>query len=145
MKPHSSSSTAEVSLLEHHGSDVDRPRTLGDAPTIERLDDELVGIILTPGVRITAANIPSIRSQLISVFNERPCGLLLHMAGASAIEREAMTLYMQAITVTALAIVGHSPVDRVIAHRLLGVTSPSCPSRYFTQYHEALEWLRSRE
>jgi hypothetical protein len=135
---------AEVSLLERPGSDLE-PRTEGDGPTIERLDDELVGIILNPGARITAANISSIRNRLITVFNGRPSGLLLHLAGAAVIEREAMTLYTQAITVTALAIVGHSPVDRVVAHRLLGKTSPQCPSRYFTERHEALEWLRSAE
>jgi hypothetical protein len=69
---------------------------------------------------------------------------MLQLAGVAAIDREAMTLYAKAVAVSALAVVGTSPVDRVVAHRLVGMTSPRCPHRYFTCRDEALEWLRSK-
>ncbi|MFP3461394.1 hypothetical protein R5O87_11130 [Arthrobacter globiformis] len=60
------------------------------------------------------------------------------------IERDAMVQYAQAVTVTALALVGQTPVDRLVAHRLVGLTLPKCPNRYFTNAQEALNWLRTR-
>ena len=110
---------------------------------IERLDD-VVAITLVPGTQITHVDTLKIRGQLIDVFNGQASGLMLQLAGVATIDREAMTLYAKAVAVSALAVVGSSPVDRVVAHRLVGMTSPRCPHRYFTCRDEALEWLRSK-
>jgi hypothetical protein len=111
---------------------------------VERIDDGLVVITLQPGVRITAAHGSIVRNQLITVFNGQPAGVLLRLAGVAMIDREAMVQYAQAVTVTALALVGQTPVDRLVAHRLVGLTLPKCPNQYFTDTEEALDWLRTR-
>ena len=106
--------------------------------------DDVVAITLVPGTQITHVDTLKIRGQLIDVFNGQASGLMLQLAGVATIDREAMTLYAKAVAVSALAVVGSSPVDRVVAHRLVGMTSPRCPHRYFTCRDEALEWLRSK-
>jgi hypothetical protein len=53
-----------------------------------------------------------------------------------------ITLRPNARIVSAFAILGTSPVDRVIAHGLLGLPLPACPSRYFTDEDAALDWLQ---
>jgi hypothetical protein len=120
------------------------PRDTLGGVTVDRIDDRLVGITLPPGARITSLLALQVRKELIAVFNDQPAGLLLHLAGVMAIDRDATALKARAVTVTALAIVGRTPVDRVMAHRLLGMTSPQCPSRYFADPPEAIEWLGSR-
>lgn len=111
---------------------------------VERIEDGLVSITLQPGMRITAAHSSIVRNQLITVFNGQPAGMLLRLAGVGMIDRDAMVQYAQAVTVTALALVGKTPVDRLVAHRLVGLTLPKCPNQYFTDTGEALDWLRTR-
>lgn len=128
MEPTGTSSTirASATVVDRPG-DSHRDGMHQDGPKdvlVERLDDGIVAIRLIPGTRITHADTLIIRDRLIDVFNSRPASLMVQLAGVATIDREAMTLYAQALTVSALAIVGSSPVDRVVAHRLVGMTSP---------------------
>jgi hypothetical protein len=114
-----------------------------ESAAVERIEDGLVRITLEPGARITSAHSVVIRKRLISVFSGEPSAVLVRLAGIAMIDREVMVQYAKAVTVTALALVGQTPVDRLVAHRLVGLTSPQCPTRYFTDTQEALGWLRT--
>ena len=41
-----------------------------------------------------------------------------------------------------IALLGSSPVDRIIANFFLGVHVPPCPTRFFTSRDESMNWLR---
>jgi len=69
--------------------------------------------------------------------------LLLDVTGVEAITRSARSVFAEARTVSAVAVLGASQVDRVIAYFLLGGDLPQCPTRYFSSATEALEWLES--
>lgn len=128
-----------TSWLEVPGNS-DRP---GTGVVVERLESGLVSIALPEAARITAAHVTTVREQLIAAFAGEPCGLLVRLNGVAFIDRDAMTDYVRAVTVTALALMGRTPVDLVVANRILGIRSPGCPSRYFTDATEALQWLRT--
>jgi len=70
--------------------------------------------------------------------------LLLDITGVEAITRSARSVFAQARTVSAVAVLGASQVDRVIANFLLGGDLPACPTRYFSSSADALEWLESQ-
>src|SRR5690349_20685831 len=114
-----------------------------DAIRISRIADGLVSITLQPGAHITNAFRSKIREQVIAAFDGQPAGVMLNLAGVAFIDREAMIPGTPSVTVTALALLGQNAVDRVVAHRLLGLASPQCPTGYFTHTQEALDWLRS--
>jgi len=44
--------------------------------------------------------------------------------------------------ITAFAILGSTPVDRVIVPGRRGMPLPQCPNRYFSDEQEAHAWLR---
>ncbi|MFF2317431.1 hypothetical protein ACFVTE_14320 [Arthrobacter sp. NPDC058097] len=67
--------------------------------------------------------------------------VLLQITGVGSVSREAVGVYSEAKTVRAFAILGSTPVDRVIAHGLLGHPKPECPTEYFTELNGALHWL----
>ncbi|MFP3463565.1 hypothetical protein R5O87_22230 [Arthrobacter globiformis] len=119
------------------------PDQTGPGVVVDRIEDGLVGIVLPDGAQFTAAHTSTVKDQLLAVCNGKPCGLLLRLDGVASIDRNAVTGYGKAATVTALALVGSTPVDRVMANRILRITSPQCPTGYFTDVHEALAWLRS--
>lgn len=70
--------------------------------------------------------------------------LLLDVTGVEAITRSARSIFAEARSVSAVAVLGASQVDRVIANFLLGGELPACPTRYFSAPAEALQWLESQ-
>ncbi len=98
-------------------------------------------IVLPPGKDITQemAAAASAEVKLAATAGGRP--LLLIISGVHSITREARTVYGEATVSTAIAVVGESPVDRVIGNFLLGGAAPSCPNQFFSSEAEGLAWL----
>lgn len=67
--------------------------------------------------------------------------LLITVTGVLDINDGARAVSAAAETVSALALLGESPVDRVMAHFLLRLTPKSIPARFFTSEAAAREWL----
>ncbi len=68
--------------------------------------------------------------------------VLLVISGVVGVSVEARQVYAGSIAATAFALVGESPVDRVIAHYLLRSRTETIPAEFFMSRTEALEWLR---
>jgi hypothetical protein len=68
--------------------------------------------------------------------------VLLVITGVVGVSMEARRVYSGSIAATAFALVGESPVDRVIAHYLLRSRSETIPAQFFTSESAAVEWLR---
>jgi hypothetical protein len=67
--------------------------------------------------------------------------VVLVITGVVGVSVEARHIFATSITATAFAVVGESPVDRVIAHYLLRSRSESIPAAFFASEAEAIEWL----
>lgn len=67
--------------------------------------------------------------------------MLVDLATADAISREARTVLSIPGAVSRIALLRSSPVDRVIASFLLGIHTLPCPTRFFTSKNEAMRWL----
>jgi hypothetical protein len=89
----------------------------------------MIGITLRPGARIAGVDGCAARQALLDLTGGQPTTVLLQLTGVRSISRQAMGFHSAATTVTAFAVVGDSPLDRVIARR--GLPQPPCPSRYF--------------
>ena len=70
---------------------------------------------------------------------ERP--LLVTMAASGMLARDARIAFTRKCTASRIALLGRSPVDRVIAHFAIGVNSTPVPTRYFTSEPAAVAWL----
>lgn len=68
--------------------------------------------------------------------------VLLIISGVVGVSAEARQVYAGSIAASAFALVGESPVDRVIAHYLLRSKTETIPAEFFLSRTEALEWLR---
>jgi hypothetical protein len=110
---------------------------------VVRIRQGMSRITLRPSARITEEDGLRIREELLALTGGSRGGVLLEITGVGSVSREAIGVYSSAMTVSAFAILGSTPVDRVIAHGLLGLPLPSCPSEYFTDEDEALNWLQT--
>jgi hypothetical protein len=109
---------------------------------VARVRQGISRITLRPNARITEEDGTRTKEELLALTGGARGGVLLEITGVGSVSREAIGVYSSAVTVSAFAILGASPVDRVIAHGLLGLPLPACPSRYFRDEDAALDWLQ---
>ncbi|MBG6189875.1 hypothetical protein IWX64_000802 [Arthrobacter sp. CAN_A212] len=105
--------------------------------------DWVIRLVMPQGVEVTGeiAEAHAARARALAGDDLRP--VLLVISGVSAISREARAVLASSRTSSAIAVLGESPVDRVIANFLLGGEPPPCPTRFFTTESEAMAWLGS--
>ncbi|MDQ1058196.1 hypothetical protein QFZ23_002097 [Arthrobacter globiformis] len=111
--------------------------------SVDRVSPGVARIILRPNTRITDDDCIRTGAELLALTGGKPGAVLLQVSGVGSVSRTAISLYCEAAAVTAFAILGSTPVDRVIAHTLLRLAPPKCPTEYFTDEEEALIWLRT--
>lgn len=68
--------------------------------------------------------------------------MLVQMGAPVWIGCKAQDIIAGSSPVTRVALLGSSPVDRMVAHFFIGRHRPPYPARYFTSLNEALAWLR---
>lgn len=70
--------------------------------------------------------------------------LLIDMATTDSVSRGARTVFSQPCDASAIALLGSSPVDRVLANFFLGVNAAPVPTKFFTSRSAAVEWLAAQ-
>jgi hypothetical protein len=111
--------------------------------SVDRVSPGVTRIILRPNARITEDDCVRTRAELLALTEGKPGAVLLQITGVGSVSRPAISLYSEAAAVTAFAVLGSTQVDRVIAHTLLRLAPPKCPTKYFTDEEEAVIWLRT--
>lgn len=108
------------------------------------LEDGFVRLVLPPGAVITGGIAARAASEFEQITGTGMMPLLLELTGIESITRSARSVFGGAHSASAVAVLGSSQVDRVIANFLLGGDLPHCPTRYFSSRDEALGWLRAK-
>jgi hypothetical protein len=98
--------------------------------SVERVSPGVTRIILRPNARITEDDCVRTRAELLALTEGKPGAVLLQITGVGSGSRPAISLYSEAAAVTAFAVLGSTQVDRVIAHTLLRLAPPKCPTKY---------------
>lgn len=100
-----------------------------------------VWAVLPPGADLNAATIARLRQQIGERVGDRRAAVVLHLNGIASVSRTARAAFAAIDTVSSWALVGESPVDRLLGHFLLGAEFRSARAQYFTSDREALNWL----
>ena len=67
--------------------------------------------------------------------------MLVDMATTAQVSRGARAVFGRPCQASRIALLGASPVDRVLANFILGINKLPCPTRFFTSRDEAMAWL----
>jgi hypothetical protein len=67
--------------------------------------------------------------------------MLVDMATTAQVSRGARTVFGKPCQASRIALLGASPVDKVLANFILGINKLPCPTRFFTSREEATAWL----
>jgi hypothetical protein len=106
------------------------------------LPDLAVKAVLPRGADLNETAAAQLRQQLGELAGDRRVAVVLELTGVGSVSRAARAAYAAIPSVSAWAVVGESPVDRLLGHFLLGGEFSSVPARYFTSDGEARDWLR---
>lgn len=93
------------------------------------------------GVDIDEARAEAAMARVNEAAGERRVPLLIDMATTSSVSRGARSVFARPCAASAIALLGASAVDRVLANFFLGVYKAPCPTRFFTAEGSARAWL----
>ena len=99
-------------------------------------------LVLPPGEVVNGAMALAAAEKIERLAGAHKLPLLLILSGVESITRSARDVFSAARSLSAAAVIGVSPVDRVIANFLLGGDTQPCPTRYFSREADALRWLK---
>lgn len=102
-------------------------------------------LVLPPGEVVTGTMALAAAEEVSGLAGARKMPVLLVLTGVEAITRAARDVFSNAGSLAAVAVLGVSPVDRVIANFLLGGSTQPCPTRYFSDEQDALDWLKRKK
>jgi hypothetical protein len=93
------------------------------------------------GASITEADAEAAMAQVNALCGDSRHPMLVDMATTADVTRGARAVFGRPCQASRIALLGASPVDRVIANFILGINKLPCPTRFFTDKAEAMSWL----
>ena len=109
------------------------------------LDAEgLLRLTWARGASITEADAEAAMAQVNALCGDSRYPMLVDMATTADVSRGARAVFGRPCQASRIALLGASPVDRVIANFILGINKLPCPTRFFTDKAEAHAWLKVR-
>jgi hypothetical protein len=119
------------------------PTASNDDVVVSIDDADIIRLKWTEGIVITeqAARIAAEFVNRVSADGRRP--MIVDMSLTAQVTRQARTVFLEPGAASIIALLGRSPVDRVIANFVLGVSNLPCPTKFFTSEAAAIEWIRT--
>jgi hypothetical protein len=109
--------------------------------TFTVLPELAVKAVLPRGADLNEHTAAQLYTRLGELAGERRVAVVLELTGVQSVNRAARAAYAAIPSVSAWAILGEAPVDRLLGHFLLGGEFSSVPAQYFTAENDALDWL----
>ncbi|MGN7150733.1 DUF7793 family protein [Arthrobacter sp. SAFR-179] len=103
----------------------------------------LIHLVWNPDVRIEEVDAKAAMAAVNALAKGAQYPMLVDMAHTRSVSRQARAVFSIPCAASRIALLGASPVDRVLANFFLGIHTPPCPTRFFTSRAEALGWVMS--
>lgn len=126
-------------MTEDQGTDP--LRFPGGKGTVQLGADGIIHLVWDSHVRIEAQDAQAAMATVNTVAGGQEYPMLVDMATTQDVTREARSVFSIPCAANRIALLGSSPVDRVIANFFLSVHVPPCPTRFFTSRTESIAWL----
>lgn len=99
-----------------------------------------IHLVWDPQVRIEEEDAMAAMAAVNEIADGGEYPLLVDMATTASVSRKARAVFSIPCAASRIALLGSSPVDRLLANFFLGVHIPPCPTRFFTSRDDALSW-----
>lgn len=118
-------------------------RIEGGKATLELLPNGILHLEWDKHCTITAEDAEAAMRAVNALTEGHGHPMLVDMEMTKTVTRDARLVFAIPCAASRIALLGSSPVDRMIANFFLGVNSPPCPTRFFTSRQLAMAWLQT--
>ena len=113
----------------------------GGKGTIKLGADGIIHLVWKPGIILDGVDVHAAMARLTEIADGFEYPMLVDMGRTKAVTRQARVVFKIPSAASRIALLGSSPVDRVIANFTIERQALPCPTRFFTSRDEALGWL----
>lgn len=106
------------------------------------IQDQIIKIVLPRDEHVDEESARLLVAGLQASGEEKTMAVLMDVTDVASVSRAARTVFSNVTTVAAWALLGRTPVDRILAHFILGADFKSGPAGYFSSESEAVRWLK---
>lgn len=114
----------------------------GGKGTVELRPDGVIHLVWEPRVRIEKEDAQAAMAAVNRIAGGGTYPMLVDMATTESVSIQARSVFSIPCAANRIALLGASPVDRILANFFLGVHVPPCPTRFFTSRDDSMEWLQ---
>lgn len=115
----------------------------GGKGTIELGADGIIHLVWKPGIVLDGDDVHAAMARVNEITHGSDCPMLVDMGKTKAVTRQARSVFRIPSAASRIALLGSSPVDRIIANFTIERQTLPCPTPFFTSRDEALSWLLS--
>lgn len=112
----------------------------GGKAYVELLENGVVNLAWQPKSCLQLDDVQAAMEHVDSICNGVPRPLLVEMSRVATVSADARAAFSAKCAASRIALLGSDPVDQVIA-TFRGAGSYPCPTRFFTDPAEAMDWL----
>jgi hypothetical protein len=112
----------------------------GAKGTLELREDGVIHLIWQPKARLEVSDVRAAIAKVNDLCGALTRPMLVDMAGTETVSHDARAAFSTPCGASRIALLGANPVDRIIAN-FRGAHTYPCPTRFFTDRTEALNWL----
>ena len=113
----------------------------GGKGTVDLDNGRYIHLVWNRSVRIEEVDAQEAMAAVNVVADGSEYPMLVDMATTESVSRQARAVFSIPCAASRIALLGSSPVDRVLANFFLSLHVPPCPTRFFTSRDDALGWL----
>lgn len=101
----------------------------------------ILHLVWPRGASITEADAEDAMRRVNDMCGEERHPMVVDMATTAQVSRGARAVFGRPCQASRIALLGSSPVDKVLANFILGISKTPCPTRFFTSRPDAMDWL----
>lgn len=120
---------------------MDPLKVEGGKGTVELGADGVIRLVWKHRVTIEESDAQAAMRAVNDVGRGSEYPMLVDMASTEYVSRQARAVFSIPCAASRIALLGSSPVDRILVNFFLGVCIPPCPTRFFTSRSDAMTWL----
>ena len=113
----------------------------GGKGTVEIGDEGVLYLVWKPGTVLEARDVHAAMAKVNELADGAEYPMLIDISNTQAVTRQAKSVFSVKCAASRIALLGSSPVNRVIANFAMARRTLPCPTRFFTSRKEAMSWL----
>ncbi|MGO4249528.1 STAS/SEC14 domain-containing protein [Paenarthrobacter sp. RAF54_2] len=113
----------------------------GGKGTVELDAQGILYLVWQPGTVLEADDVHAAMAKVNELAAGAEYPMLIDIANTQAVTLQAKSVFSVKCAASRIALLGSSPLNRVIANFAMARRNLPCPTRYFTSRDDAMSWL----